>query len=109
ITVYGDGLQARGNTYVSDCVEATVRSMEAPVLETYNVGGGEVANVWEILAKLEALTGRKADVRRAPARPGDQRYTCADTSKLGPHLGWRRRVTLDEGLARQVAWQRGVS
>lgn len=109
ITVFGDGLQVRGNTYISDCVEATVRAVEAPVLETYNVGGGEVANVWEILAKLEALTGRKAAVRREPGRPGDQRYTCADTAKLGHHLGWRPRVTLDEGLAQQIAWQRSGS
>jgi nucleoside-diphosphate-sugar epimerase len=109
LTVFGDGLQVRGNTFVSDCVEATVRAVEAPVLETYNVGGGEAANVWEILAKLEKLTGRQADVRREPARPGDQRQTCADTAKLTRHLGWRPQVTLDAGLAQQVAWQQGGS
>ena len=54
MTVHGDGLQIRGNTFITDCVEATVRAVEAPVLETFNVGGGEAANVWEILAKLES-------------------------------------------------------
>jgi nucleoside-diphosphate-sugar epimerase len=105
VTVYGDGLQVRGNTYVEDCVEATVRALEAPAGEVYNVGGGETANVWEILAKLESLLGCRATVRREPARPGDQRFTGADASKLTRHLGWRPRVGLDEGLARQVAWQ----
>jgi nucleoside-diphosphate-sugar epimerase len=105
VTVYGDGLQIRGNTFVTDCVDATVRTVEAPVLETYNVGGGEAANVWDILAKLERLTGRKAEVRREPARPGDQRHTCADTGKLTRHLGWRPQVSLDQGLAQQIAWQ----
>ncbi len=106
ITVYGDGLQVRGNTYIDDCVEATVAALRAPLGETYNVGGGETASVWDILHRLEAITGAKVQIRREPARPGDQRYTCADTGKLLRHLGWQPRVTLDAGLAAQVAWQR---
>jgi nucleoside-diphosphate-sugar epimerase len=106
ITVFGDGLQVRGNTYVTDCVAATVAALDAPPGEVYNVGGGETASVWDILRKLEQLTGRAADVRREPARPGDQRFTFADTGKLKRQLGWEPRVGLDEGLAQQVAWQR---
>jgi nucleoside-diphosphate-sugar epimerase len=106
LTVNGDGLAVRGNTYVSDCVAATLACLDAPVGELYNVGGGETANVWEILARLEGILGCKAVVRREPARPGDQRFTGADTHKLLHHLGWQPRVRLDEGLALQVAWQR---
>jgi nucleoside-diphosphate-sugar epimerase len=105
ITVYGDGQQVRGNTYVSDCVAATVAAVEAHPGEVYNVGGGEAATVWDILHKLEALAGRRAVVKQEAARPGDQRYTFADTSKLRTHLGWAPRVSLDDGLARQWAWQ----
>jgi nucleoside-diphosphate-sugar epimerase len=109
VLVYGDGLQSRGNTYVSDCVAATMAALQAPLGEVYNVGGGETANVWEILSKLEHITGRRAVVRREPARRGDQRVTTADTTKLFRHLGWRPSVGLDEGLARQVEWQQGFS
>ncbi len=108
MAVFGDGQQVRGNTYVTDCVDATMAAVQAAPGETYNVGGGEVATVWEVLHKLEIITGRRADVRREPARPGDQRYTCADTSKLFRHFGWKPRIGLDEGLARQVAWQRSL-
>jgi nucleoside-diphosphate-sugar epimerase len=107
VTVYGDGIQIRGNTYVDDCVDATLAAVEAPAGETYNVGGGETASVWQILQKLEAIIGRRATIRQEPARPGDQRSTAADTNKLRRDLGWHPRVTLDEGLARQVEWQRG--
>jgi nucleoside-diphosphate-sugar epimerase len=72
-----------------------------------NVGGGEAATVWDIIHKLEALAGRRAVIRQELARPGDQRYTFADTAKLRTHLGWEPRVGLDEGLARQWAWQQG--
>ena len=109
ISVYGDGMQVRGNTYISDCVEATVAALQAPPGETYNVGGGEAASVWDILHRLETITGQKAQTRQEPARPGDQRYTFADTGKLQRHLGWQPRVTLDAGLAEQVAWQRSTS
>ena len=108
ITIFGDGQQARGNTYIDDCVDATVRAAGAIPGETFNVGGGEVANVWEILAKLEKIIGQRAVVRTEPARAGDQRSTSADTGKLTRHLGWQPRVGLDEGLARQVAWQQGL-
>jgi nucleoside-diphosphate-sugar epimerase len=107
ITVFGDGMQVRGNTYVDDCVKATVAALDALPGETYNVGGGEAVSVWDVLRKLEAITGRKAQVHQQPARPGDQRYTSADTGKMLRHLGWRPLIDLDEGLARQVAWQYG--
>jgi nucleoside-diphosphate-sugar epimerase len=106
LTVYGDGQQVRGNTYIEDCIDATVAAMQALPGETYNLGGGEVASVWDIIGKLERIIGRKATICREPSRAGDQRSTCADTRKLRQHLGWKPKVGLDEGLARQVEWQR---
>jgi len=107
ITVYGDGNQVRGNTYVEDCVQATVAAAEARPGETYNVGGGEAASVWDIVRKLEALAGRPVQMRQEVERPGDQRYTFADTSRIRRDLGWEPRVSLDDGLGRQWQWQRG--
>lgn len=107
ITVYGDGHQSRGNTFVADCVDATIAAVKAPVGETYNIGGGETASVWDILGKLERITGMKARVRQEEARAGDQRTSQADISKATRDLGWSPKVSLDDGLARQVVWQRG--
>ncbi|MGL4550724.1 MAG: NAD-dependent epimerase/dehydratase family protein [Gemmataceae bacterium] len=108
ITVTGDGHQVRGNTYVGDCVEAVIASLAAKPGETFNVGGGESASVWDIVHRLEAIIGRKAVTKREPARAGDQRVTGADTRRLTRHTGWTPKVTLDEGLARQVEWQRAL-
>lgn len=109
VTVFGDGQQVRGNTFIDDCVAATVAAVAAAPLETYNVGGGETASVWEVLHRLEAITGSTANVRREAPRPGDQRATTADTSKLKRHFNWQPRIGLDAGLARQVAWQRALT
>ncbi len=105
VMVCGDGQQVRGNTYIRDCVQATLAAVEAHPGEVYNLGGGEAATVWDIVRKLEGIAGRPARIKEAPARPGDQRYTFADTTKLKRHLGWEPRVGLDEGLARQWEWQ----
>src|SRR5262249_49346190 len=108
VTVNGDGHQSRSNTYIADCVQATIASLGAPTGETYNVGGGESASVGDILARLSRLAAAELLVERAPARLGDQRHTMADTSRLSSHLGWSPRTPLDEGLAVQFEWQKPV-
>lgn len=108
IEVFGDGQQVRGNTFVTDCVEATVAALEAPVGEVYNVGGGESAAVLDVIHRLEEITGRKAVVTFKSPRLGDQRQTFADTTKIRSHLRWQPRTRLDDGLARQWQWQSGL-
>ncbi len=107
IKLTGDGLQVRGNTYVSDCVDATMMAgFHALPGETFNVGGGELTTVIEIIRKIERIAGRPAIIERHPNRKGDQIATGADVGKLARHLGWKPTTTLDEGLAEQIAWQR---
>jgi nucleoside-diphosphate-sugar epimerase len=105
IPLTGDGLQVRGNTFVADCVDATVRAATAMPGETFNLGGGELVTVLEVLRRLEAIIGKPANLDRKPARPGDQVATGADIAKLTRFTGWTPRTSLDEGLRQQVEWQ----
>jgi nucleoside-diphosphate-sugar epimerase len=105
ITVFGDGQQARSNTYVSDCVDATVAALDrGRIGEAYNVGGGELLKLCDAIDIIGELTGRAPVVVRAPERPGDQRITQADTAKARAELGYEPRVAPRDGLARQLAW-----
>lgn len=108
ITLTGDGLQVRGNTYISDCVEATARAADAMPGEVFNLGGGELTTVIDVIRKIERITGKPALIERHPPRKGDQLATGADVGKLFRHLGWKPTTSLDEGLAQQVEWQRGL-
>jgi len=105
IMLTGDGTQMRGNTYISDCVEATVRAADSIPGETFNVGGGEVVSVMDVIRRIERLTGKKARIERRGERQGDQKHTGADVTKLTRHTGWVPKVGIDEGLERQIAWQ----
>ena len=106
IKLTGDGLQIRGNTYVADCVDATIRATEAMPGEVFNLGGGELVTVLEVFRKLEKIIGKPAIIERHPPRKGDQLATGADVSKLMRHLGWKPTTSIDDGLAKQVEWQK---
>jgi nucleoside-diphosphate-sugar epimerase len=106
LTVYGDGQHVRGNTYVDDCVEATVRAANARPGEIYNIGGGEAVSVVEIIRMLEGMAGYPAIIRREAGRYGDQRHTFADTARLQRDLDWHPHTSLADGLARQWDWHK---
>jgi nucleoside-diphosphate-sugar epimerase len=106
ITVFGDGEQSRGNTFISDCVEATVLAVErGGIGQIYNIGGGEARSVNWVIAALEQLTGHAARIEHEPPRPGDQAHTLANIQKAQHELGYSPATPLREGLAAQVAWQ----
>lgn len=107
ITVYGDGSQSRSNTYIADAIQATLLALErgAPG-DVYNVGGGEARDLNWVIQTIERLTGRKAEIDRQPARPGDQLHTRADIRRAQAALDYQPTTPLEEGLRRQVEWQR---
>jgi len=108
IVLYGDGHQVRGNTYVKDCVRAIIAALDATPGEIYNIGGGEMVSMLDILDVLSKIGGKTPEVRREDARPGDQRHTFADTAKLTRHLNWKPKVRLLEGLKAQYDWQQSL-
>ena len=109
VTVFGDGLQTRDFTYVSDIVRA-VRA--APLSgrpgSVYNVGGGERVALNEVLRIIESVTERPLRIQRQEPQKGDMRDTFADTTAARRDLGFRPTVPLAEGLAREWAWIRGL-
>jgi nucleoside-diphosphate-sugar epimerase len=108
ISITGDGLQVRGNTYVADCIDATILATQTMPGETFNLGGGELVTVIEVIRKLERIISKQAAIEYHPPRKGDQLATGADVSKLTRHIGWKPTTGIDEGLARQVEWQRSL-
>ena len=107
ITIWGDGTQQRGNTYVGDVVRATVLAQQrfAPGA-IYNIGGAEEISANQVIGLLEEIIGHKAILQHGPARPGEQQRALADTRLARERLGFVPCMPLREGLAAQVAWQR---
>ena len=72
--------------------------------EIINLGGSQVITINQLIQTLEDLIGRKARVTRLPRHPADMSTNLASVEKAGQLLGWQPSVSLEEGIARLVAW-----
>ena len=106
ITVYGDGLQSRSNTFVADCVRGTIDALTlAEIGEVYNIGGGQEITLCAAIELIAEATAANPQILYADAMPGDQMRTWADTTKARQAFGYRASVTPSVGLREQVKWQ----
>jgi len=109
VLIHGDGSQSRGNTYIDDCVAATLAAIaHGPTGDIFNIGGGEVVSALEAVGLIESIIGRPARLAFGPPRPGEQQAALADTSKARQVFGWAPRMGIEDGLRAQVAWQQAM-
>lgn len=110
VTVYGDGEQRRTNTYVADCVDATISAIDkATPGQAYNISGTQSFSINEALQTMREVTGAELPVDYQPARAGDQRETRGDISKAQRELGYAPVWSLKDGLEAQWEWQKDRS
>lgn len=107
IDVYGNGSQSRSNTYIDDCVSGTISAMGKGLPgEIYNISGSVERTLNDALHIISTEVGAPLKVNHLARARGDQDRTFGDSTKAQVNLGFRHTVTLEEGLARQVKWQR---
>ena len=102
--MYGDGRQERDYTYIDDIARGTIAALQPVGFEVINLGGDEPVSVREMIAQLEELIGKPADIARQPDAPGDVRATWANIDKARSLLDWEPKVSRQDGLAECVAW-----
>ena len=92
-TVVGDGKQTRDFTFVTDVVDAYVKSAESDICnEVFNIGSDNTYSI----NKLVGLLG--GDIVYLPKRPGEPDCTYADTAKIKKLIDWRPQVTFESGV-----------
>ena len=113
IPVYGDGSMGRDYTYVDDIVAGVVASLdygpdgEVP-FEVFNLGNSHPVRLAELIAHLEAATGKKALQERLPDQPGDVPITWASIEKARRLLGYSPQTSMEQGLRNFVDWYRST-
>ncbi|HOC19490.1 MAG TPA: SDR family oxidoreductase [Vicinamibacterales bacterium] len=107
-TIYGDGEQTRDFTYVANVVDGVLRACHTPGIggEMINVATGGRISLNRLLAVLAELVGRRAEANYEDERPGDVRDSQAAIEKAQRLTGYAPTVSLEEGLARTLAWYR---
>lgn len=111
ITLFGDGRQVRDILHVGDAVDAYVRALERIDQvsgRAFNLGGGptNAVSLRRLIAHIESLIGRRADVKFEDWRAGDQRYFVADASSARAALDLPVPAPWREGVADLARWLR---
>jgi UDP-glucuronate 4-epimerase len=105
IQQFGDGSSSRDYTYISDIVDGVVRAIDRPYpYQIFNLGKGDGTSLKDFIGLVEKHTGKKAIKKILPDQPGDVPYTCADVSKAERLLGYRSKISFEEGIRRTALW-----
>jgi dTDP-glucose 4,6-dehydratase/UDP-glucose 4-epimerase len=109
IQVFGDGKQLRDFNYVDDAVDALLKAAQNPAADgqIFNLGSEEVISLKALADKLVALHG-SGSVEIVPFPPERKAIDIgdyySDFKKIRAAIGWNPGATLDEGLARSLAY-----
>jgi len=105
-TINGDGTQTRDYVYVGDVVEAFVRALGSEDQGSFNVGTATETSVNELYQQVAGAVGSGAAAEHGPPRPGEQRRSSVDYTRIRNELGWEPKVQLTEGIALTVDYFR---
>lgn len=113
VPLFNHGKSLRDFTYIDDIVNGVLAVLfklpvqeprPSPPYRVFNLGHNKPVRVFEFIAKLETLLGRKADIKLLPPQQGDMDETWADIDRIRAAVGYEPRTSLDDGLARFVDW-----
>jgi UDP-glucose 4-epimerase len=106
--IFGDGLQSRDFTYVTDVVQALTKAAKVPNISgnVYNVGAGRSVTLLDLVAALNRLLGTNITPKHAVERAGDIRHSRADISRVRKDLGYEPSVSFEHGLRETLNWYR---
>ena len=112
LEVLGSGQQVRCFTYVTDVADGIVTAGLDPhgENEDFNIGDDSPITVAALAEKIWELSGRREPFKLAHAEPlrHDVPRRIPDVSKAKRVLGWRAKMSLDEGLSQSIEWYRAA-
>ncbi|MBL6927708.1 MAG: SDR family oxidoreductase [Rhodospirillales bacterium] len=110
ITLYGDGSQTRSFCFVDDLIDGLVRLMAAPDEFTgpVNLGNPHEITIRTLAETVSSQIGSKAEIEYKPLPADDPLQRCPDITLARRELGWEPGVPLADGLAKTIAYFRGI-
>jgi dTDP-glucose 4,6-dehydratase len=109
LRVHGDGGAKRDWTHVDDTCDALDMMIHCkPALvvgEVFNIGNAESRSVLDIARTVVARMNKSEElITYVGERPGQVFRHTADVKKIADVLGWKPKVSFEDGLDRTIAW-----
>ncbi len=105
LTVYGDGSQTRSFCYVSDLIQALIALMAVDDFTgPVNLGNPEEIPVLDVAETIIKLTKSSSKIIHKSLPADDPLRRCPDISLAKEKLGWKPRISLEEGLDKTIAY-----
>ncbi len=103
---YGDGHQSRDFLFVEDVARANLLAATTPGIggRVINIASGRESSLRDLLGAICAAAGKTVEPILEPARDGDIRRSQAQVGLARELLGFDAAFSLEEALARTVAW-----
>ncbi len=102
--INGKGNQTRDFVYVDDVVAANLLALESKKSGTYNIGTGVETDVNHIFEVIRKAVGSSMSAQHGPAKKGEQMRSCLDSRLAIKALGWKPKISLEEGIQKTVGW-----
>lgn len=107
LTIYGDGTQTRSFCYVDDLIEGFIRLMNHDQLTgPVNIGNPGEFTMLELAELILKKVGGKSKLTFHPLPGDDPKQRCPDISLAVKELGWKPKISLDQGLDPTIAYFR---
>lgn len=105
VVIFGDGQQSRDFVYVDDVVQALVQAATARQVNrlVLNIGSGQETTVNALVDAIEAATGRSVNRVWNKEKSGGVQRLVADINQAKELLGFRPRISLNDGLQQMLA------
>ncbi len=104
--LWGSGTPRREFLHADDCAEACLFLMDRysdPMI--MNVGAGEEISIADLATLVAEVIGYRGDVHWDRTKPDGMPRKLMECSRMTA-LGWRRRISLREGLVDAYGWYR---
>jgi len=102
--ITGDGEQRRDFTYIDDVVELIISASETDIYgEAFNAGAGHNYSINELYQTISKVMDKDIAPKHIEAVV-EPHTTLADISKAKKLLGWKPKISLEEGLRRTI-WE----
>ena len=102
LTIYGDGLQTRSFTYITDMVDGLIRLMLSDYSMPVNLGSENEISILELAKTIIEITNSKSEIVHLEPFPDDPKRRRPDITIAKKVLGWEPKVPLREGLKQAV-------